>query len=78
MASLSELLRKAISKFRSATSVDKKAIEELIRDIQRALLIADVNVELVKRLSDGIRERAFLEKAPPGTVSYTHLTLPTN
>jgi len=60
MASLSELLRKAISKFRSATSVDKRAIEELIRDIQRALLIADVNVERVKRLSDGIRERAFL------------------
>ena len=73
MASLSELLRKAISKFRSATSVDKKAIEELIRDIQRALLIADVNVELVKRLSDGIRERAFLEKAPPGISRRDHV-----
>ena len=73
MASLSELLRKAISKFRSATSVDKKAVEELIRDIQRALLIADVNVELVKRLSDGIRERAFLEKAPPGISRRDHV-----
>ena len=73
MASLSELLQKAISKFRSTTSVDKKAVEELIRDIQRALLIADVNVELVKRLSDGIRERAFLEKAPPGISRRDHV-----
>ncbi|RLG06144.1 MAG: signal recognition particle protein, partial [Thaumarchaeota archaeon] len=47
--------------------------EELIRDIQRALLIADVNVELVKRLSDGIRERAFLEKAPPGISRRDHV-----
>jgi len=73
MPSLSEMLRKALSKFTSASSVDKKTIEELIRDLQRALLMADVNVELVKKLSDRIRERAFLEKAPPGISRRDHV-----
>ncbi|MEM2846828.1 MAG: signal recognition particle protein Srp54 [Nitrososphaerota archaeon] len=66
MPSFSEMLRSALSKFRSAATVDKKTVEELIRDIQRALLIADVNVELVRRISDRIRERAFPKEMPPG------------
>lgn len=73
MPSLSEMLRKALSKFTSASSVDKRIIQELIRNIQRALLTADVNVELVKKLSDNIRERAFLEKAPPGISRKDHV-----
>jgi signal recognition particle subunit SRP54 len=66
MPSFPEMLRSALSKFRSAATVDRRTVEELIRDIQRALLIADVNVELVKRISDRIRERAFLGELPPG------------
>ena len=73
MPSLSEMLRKALSKFASASSADKRTVEELIRDIQRALLLADVNVELVKKLSDRIRERAFLERAPPGISRKDHV-----
>ncbi|MDW8021487.1 MAG: signal recognition particle protein Srp54 [Nitrososphaerota archaeon] len=73
MPSLSEMLRKALSKFTSASSVDKRVVEELIRDLQRALLMADVNVELVKKLSDNIRERAFLERAPPGISRKDHV-----
>ena len=73
MPSLSEMLRKALSKFRSASTVDRRTVEELIRDLQRALLMADVNVELVKKLSDRIRERAFLEKAPPGISRRDHV-----
>lgn len=66
MPSLSEMLRSALSKFRSAATVDKRTIEELVRDVQRALLMADVSVELVKRISDRIRERAFPREMPPG------------
>lgn len=73
MPSLSEMLRKALSKFRSASTVDKRTVEELIRDLQRALLMADVGVELVKNLSDRIRERAFLERAPPGIPRRDHV-----
>jgi len=46
--------------------VDKRVIEETIRGIQRALLMADVNVHLVLSLSNNIRERALKIKAPPG------------
>jgi len=73
MPSLSEMLRSALSKFTSASSVDKRVVEELIRDLQRALLMADVNVELVKRLSDRIRERVSVEKAPPGISRRDHV-----
>lgn len=66
MPSLGEMLRKAISRLTSASSVDKRVVEELVRDLQRALLIADVNVELVQSLSENVRRRALEEKVPSG------------
>ena len=66
MPSLGEMLRRAISKLTSASSVDKRVVEELVRDLQRALLMADVNVELVQSLSENVRRRALGEKVPPG------------
>lgn len=66
MTSLGELLKKAISKFTSSTVVDEKTINELIRDLQRSLLIGDVNVELVQKISENVRKRALEEKIPPG------------
>jgi len=53
----------AISKITGAIFVDKKLIDSIIKDIQRALLEADVNVELVFELSKKIREAAISEKS---------------
>jgi len=66
ITSLGDLLKQAISKFISSPGVDKNVVEELVRGIQRALLVSDVNVELVMKLSEKIRERALTEKVPPG------------
>ena len=66
MVGLGEALRSAISKFMGAPVADKQAIEELVRGIQRALLLSDVNVELVKKISDSVRKRAEEVKPPPG------------
>jgi len=66
MTSLSELLKKAISKFISSTSVDENTINELVRGLQRSLLVGDVGVELVQRISENVRKRALEEKLPPG------------
>lgn len=66
MTSLGELLKKAISKFISSTSVDENTINELVRGIQRSLLIGDVSVELVQKISENVRKRALEEKLPPG------------
>ncbi|MEM1953664.1 MAG: signal recognition particle receptor subunit alpha [Nitrososphaerota archaeon] len=61
-----EALRAALSKFLGRPTADREATEELIRGIQRALLLADVKVELVKELSDRIRKRVEEEEPPPG------------
>jgi len=73
MPSLSEMLRRALSRFRSASTVDRRVIEELVRDLQRALIMGDVNVELVQKLSENIRRRALREGAPPGISRKDHV-----
>ena len=68
-SSLHEALRKI---FRAAV-VDEAAVKELVRDVQRALLQADVNVQLVLDISKRIEERALKEKVPPGVSRREHV-----
>ncbi|GBC68986.1 Signal recognition particle protein [archaeon HR01] len=63
---LAKTFKDVLSRFLASPSADRQAVEELVRGIQRALLVSDVNVELVSRLSDRIRERSLSEKLPPG------------
>jgi len=56
-----------------ATVVDEALVKELVRDLQRALLQADVNVRLVFELSRRIEERALKEKVPPGIPRREHV-----
>jgi len=63
---LGNALSKAIAKIRRATFVDRKLVKEVIRDIQRALLYADVEAKLVLGLSRRVEERALKEEVPPG------------
>ena len=59
---LSEALKKATNKIANAIFVDKAVIEEVTKELQRALLSADVNVHLVKEITDKIKEKASDEK----------------
>ncbi|MHA1505617.1 MAG: signal recognition particle protein Srp54 [Candidatus Asgardarchaeia archaeon] len=63
---LSSGLYNAVRRVIRSAFVDKKVIEELVRDIQRALLQSDVNVELVLKISENIRRRCIEEEPPPG------------
>jgi len=54
-------LKDVIRKITRASSIDKAFVEEMVRDIQRALIRADVNVRQVKEISDTIRKRALNE-----------------
>lgn len=56
-------LKDALKKLAGKTVVDRAAVEELVKDLQRALIQADVNVKLVMRLSQSIKTRA-LEEVP--------------
>jgi signal recognition particle subunit SRP54 len=58
---LSNALSSGIKKISNSIFVDKKLVDEIIKDIQRALIEADVNVELVFQLSQKIRKLAIDE-----------------
>lgn len=59
-------LRKAVSKFLRDTGSYERSVDEFVRDLQRELLRADVNVKLVLQLTKRIKERALKEQPPPG------------
>jgi signal recognition particle subunit SRP54 len=59
-------LKDALKKLAGKTVVDRAAVEELSRDLQRALLQADVNVKLVLALTQNIKKRALEEEPPKG------------
>jgi signal recognition particle subunit SRP54 len=64
--SLSTSLKDALKKLAGKTVVDRAAVDELVKDLQRALLSADVNVKLVMDLSKAIRTRSLDEPPPKG------------
>jgi signal recognition particle subunit SRP54 len=70
---LGSTLYEALRKVFRASIVDEAVVKELVRDIQRALLQADVNVQLVLDISKRIEERALKEKVPPGISRREHI-----
>ncbi|MCX8151354.1 MAG: signal recognition particle protein Srp54 [Candidatus Bathyarchaeota archaeon] len=70
---LGSSLYDAIKKVFRSSVVDEATVRELVRDIQRALLQADVNVQLVLDISKRIEERAIKEKVPQGISRREHV-----
>uniref|UniRef100_A0A7J2TH15 Signal recognition particle 54 kDa protein n=1 Tax=Archaeoglobus fulgidus TaxID=2234 RepID=A0A7J2TH15_ARCFL len=60
LEALKEIARKIIG----STNIDRKFVEEIVRDIQRALIKADVNIKQVKEISEAIKKRALSEEIP--------------
>jgi signal recognition particle subunit SRP54 len=58
---LGNALKSGIKKISSAIFVDKKLVDEIVKDIQKALIEADVNIELVFALSQKIKKLAYDE-----------------
>ncbi len=59
-------LRETIRKISGASYVDKDMVKEVVKDIQRILLKADVNVKLALQLSKDLENKALNEKPPSG------------
>ncbi|RLG99313.1 signal recognition particle protein Srp19, partial [Candidatus Bathyarchaeota archaeon] len=70
---LGSSIYQALKKVFRVAVVDEATVKELVRDIQRALLQADVNVKLVLEISKRIEERALKEKLPPGISRKEHI-----
>lgn len=63
---LGDSLKNTLQKIAKSLFVDEKLINELIKDIQKALLHADVNVKLVFDSTEKIKKRALSEESPKG------------
>ncbi len=70
---LGESLKATLSKIAGAMFVDEKLVNELVKEIQRSLLQADVNVKLVFELSNKIKERALKQEPPAGLTKKEYL-----
>jgi len=67
-----EKLRDAIDRIKNSMHVDKDLIKEVIKEIQRALITSDVNIQLVLKISQEIEKEAF-EEIPDGVTRKEHL-----
>jgi len=70
---LSSSLRKTLKKIANSPHIDRDVIKEVSRDIQRALVMADVNVRMVRDLTTRIQERALEERPEAGVSSREHV-----
>jgi len=64
LENLGSSLKGAFKKITGLGVVDKEAVEAIVKDLQRALILADVDVSLVSELSNRIKKQV-LEKKPP-------------
>ncbi len=63
---LGSSIKETLAKVARAVFVDEKLINELVKEVQKALLQSDVNVKLVFELTNKIKERALKEELPSG------------
>src|SRR6056297_2812575 len=70
---LGSSLRGSLDKLQGKSRLSEEDVDEIVKEIQRSLLQADVDVSLVMELSDSIRERALDEEPPAGTSARDHV-----
>jgi len=73
MDKLGSSLQDALKKLVGAGRIDERTVNEVVKDIQRALLQADVNVKLVMEMSKHIKKRALKEDVPAGMSPREHV-----
>ena len=73
LGSLGSALKKGFDKIAGAIFLDTKTIDLIVKDLQRALIQADVNILLVKEIGEKIRKEAANEKIK-GIEKREHLT----
>ena len=66
---LSNLIRKLIT----GITIDKEAVEDILKDMKNILLQSDVDVKLTDGLITNIRKRTFEEKLPSGLTLREHV-----
>ena len=70
---LGKSLNSALKKLFGANVIDEELVKELVKDIQRALLVADVDVNLVMAITKRVEEQALDENLPRGISRREHV-----
>ncbi len=70
---LGDSLRITLKRIANAPHIDKDLIKSVVKDIQRAMLQADINVKLVLNLTKTLEKRALTERPPAGMSSREHV-----
>ena len=73
LGNLGENLTNTMKKLAGMSVIDKKVVKEVVKDIQRALIQSDVNIQLVLKLSKKIEDRALNEEPPKGITPREHV-----
>jgi len=70
---LGKSLHSGLQKITKSGRINEKNVKKLCKDIQKALLQSDVNVQLVLNLTERIEERALKEEKPSGVSKKEHI-----
>ena len=70
---LGQSLRGALERLHGTSRLSEEDVQEIVKEIQRSLLSADVDVSLVMELSDAIKTRSLEEEPPAGTSARDHV-----
>ena len=74
MEGLGKSLRDVLGRIGKASVIDEELVKDLCKDLQRALLEADVNVKLVLDVTNRVKERALNEPPEAGRSMKDHVT----
>jgi signal recognition particle subunit SRP54 len=70
---LGKSLNSALKRLFGAGVIDEDLVKELVKDIQRALLVADVDVNLVMGITKRVEKQALDENLPRGVSRREHI-----
>jgi signal recognition particle subunit SRP54 len=70
---LGKSLNSALKKLFGASVIDEELVKELVKNLQRALLVADVDVNLVMAITDRVQKQALDEALPRGVSRREHI-----
>lgn len=71
--SLAKSLRDTLKRINKSALVDDRLVEEIVKEMQRALLMADVDVNLTLNLTNNVERRAKEEPVPKNSNPRNHL-----
>ncbi len=72
MLDFGKKITELVDKVLGRSNIDREAVEDLVKGLQKILLQADVDVKLVYDLSQKIRERCLKEEIAPGFTLREH------